>query len=346
MDPINTAPQPAPAPALPPPPLPRRRRKKPHWVLWTILIISLGVNLVTCSMRGNSWTGLGVDEYPLVDQTLIWGDGDSETHVAVISLTGVILRESPATLFGQEVDPVTRILSEIQAVTVDPMTQAILLEIDSPGGGVTASDEIYHALMDFKASDPDRKIVVHVRDMAASGGYYVALAGDLIVAQPTSIVGSIGVMISAVNLHQLSEKVGIQDVSLTSSRNKALLNSLEPVNPEHMEILQNVVDQMYDRFRSLVLEHRPFDAQFAEDHHLLDGRIFSQSAALTFGLVDEGGYIDHTRRRVLDLLGVDNAGFYEVEYASAGWGSLFSVKSPEILTPLKTHSGFQYLWKP
>jgi protease IV len=328
-----------------PPPMPRRR-KKPHWILWTVLIISLGVNLVTCSNVGDEWSNIGVDEYPMVDQTLIWGDGHSDTHVAVIALEGVIMRESASTLFGEVVDPVTKILNEIRAVTVDPEVQAILLEIDSPGGGVTASDEIYQALMDFKAAYPERKIVVHIRDMAASGGYYVALAGDLLVAQPTSVVGSIGVIISAVNMNQLSQKVGIQDVSLTSSSNKALLNSLAPVDPEHMEILQEVVDQMYARFRSLVLEHRPFNAEFADENKLLDGRIFAQPAALAFGLVDESGYMDHTRQRVLDLLGVADAGFYAVEYGASGWGSFFSVKSPEILAPLQPHSGFQYLWKP
>ncbi|MGA0333927.1 MAG: signal peptide peptidase SppA [Kiritimatiellia bacterium] len=334
-----------PAAPLPPPPLPRRRRK-PHWILWTLLIISLAGNLVTCTNFGDQWSSIGADEFPMVDHFLLWGNADAETQVAVITLEGVIVREAASTLFGEVVDPVTKILNEIRAVTVDPAIQAILLEIDSPGGGVTESDEIYNALMDFKAADPDRKIVVHIRDMAASGGYYVALAGDLLVAQPTSVVGSVGVMISAVNMNQLGQKVGIQDVTLTSSSNKALLNSLAPVNPEHMEILQQVVDQMYDRFRNLVLEHRPFDAAFADENRLLDGRIFAQPAALTFGLVDETGYMDHTRQRVLDLLGVEEAAFYGVEYGSSGWGSVFSVKSPEILEPLQPHSGFQYLWKP
>lgn len=337
-----------PAPVAPPPPplAPPPRRKKRRWVLWTLLVFSLLINFVTCSQLGSGMAGLGEEEYPAVDETLLWGDVLSENRVAVIGLEGVIMRESSGSLFGETVDPVTKILNEIRAATVDETVQAILLEVNSPGGGVTASDEIYHALMGFKASDPKRKIVVHVRDMAASGGYYAALAGDLIVAQPTAIVGSVGVIISAVNMHELGQKIGLQDASLTSSENKALLNTLEPVNPEHQAILQQVVDQMYTRFRDLVLTHREFDADYADRHQLLDGRIFTLPAAEEHGLVDETGYMDHTRQRVLDLLGVEEAAFYRMEYSGGGWSSLFAVESPEILAPLNPNSTFQYLWKP
>lgn len=304
------------------------------------------MNLVTCSNFRGSVPEYGVQEFPLVDETLVWGTANTDTKVAILSLEGVIIRESTSTLFGEVIDPVTRLLQEIRAVTVDTDVDGILLVVDSPGGGVTASDEIYHALMAFKQSRPDRKIVVHVRDMAASGGYYVALAGDLIVGQPTSVVGSIGVIISAVNMHQLGEKIGLQDVSVTSSSNKALLNPLDPINDTHSEILQGVVDQMYERFKTLVLENRPFNEEFAHENSIFDGRIFGQAEAMGLGLVDETGYLDQSRRRMLDLLGVSEAGFYEMNYQVGGWGSLFSVETPEILTPLKANSGFQYLWKP
>jgi protease-4 len=228
---------------------------------------------------------------------------------------------------------------------MDPEYDAILLNIDSPGGGVTASDEIYRALMGFRESHPDRKIVVHIQDMAASGGYYAALAADQIVAQPTSIVGSIGVLISAVNFHKLGEKLGVEDVTLASSDNKALLNALDPVDPEHTAILQQVVDDMYSRFRSLVLQHRPITEEFAEQHQLLDGRIFTLPDALDFGLVDRVGYGEVSRQAVLDLLNVGSAAFYEVSYASPSF-SLFSAKGPELKLPALPRSRFMYLWTP
>ncbi|WFB37273.1 signal peptide peptidase SppA [Kiritimatiellota bacterium B12222] len=351
IDPSLSDPTPAAsyaAPALPPP-MPdsrKRKRKRVHWIVWVILCVSLLINFVTCSEFGSDFNVYGLDEFPAVSETLTWGSAHADTQIAVLKLEGVIMRESSSSLFGDTVDPVTKLLNEIRAVTVDTDYKAILLEVNSPGGGVTASDEIYQALMDFKASDPDRLILVHIRDMAASGGYYVAMAGDLLVGQPTSVVGSVGVIISAVNMHQLGTKIGLEDVSLTSSSNKALLNSLSPVDPEHQEILQKVVDQMYLRFRGLVLENRPFTSEYADEHHLLDGRIFDQQTALSFGMVDETGYLDHSRERLMSMLGVDEAAFYEINFSTGGWGGLFNVKTPEILAPIQPNSQFQYVWKP
>jgi len=328
----------------PPPPLPRRRRRVPIF-LWILLGLSLLVNFLALGGGFSSnWMEVPAREFPEIDATLAWGNPGEEARVAVLRLEGVIRREGAQTLFGKEIDPVTRLLTEIQAVTVSDY-DAILLEVDSPGGGVTASDDIYRALMAFKESDPARKIVVHVQDMAASGGYYAALAGDRIVAQPTSLVGSIGVMMSAVNLHNLGEKLGIEGVTLASSENKALLNSLEPVDPEHLEILQSVVDGMYDRFRGLVLEHRPFDEAFAAEHHLLDGRVFTLPAARELGLVDDVGYGDTARGVVMELLDVQGAAFYEVSFSSPGFGWL-TAKLPEVRLPMWPRSRMMYLWTP
>ena len=331
-------------PAPPPLPISRRKRRVPVF-LWILLAISLVLNAIWFSGRFSfGWMG-GASEYPPVEATLAWGDEEGEAQVAILYLDGVILDEATQTFFGDEPSPVAMLIAEIQAVTMDYNYDAILLMIDSPGGGVTASDEIYRALMNFKQSHPDRKIVVHIEDMAASGGYYAALAADEIVAQPTSIVGSIGVLISAVNFHKLGEKIGIEDVTLASSDNKALLNALDPVDPEHTAILQQVVDDMYGRFRGLVLEHRPFDAEFADQHNLLDGRIFTLPDALDLGLVDRVGYKDLSRDVVLELLNASSGAFYEVSYASPSF-SIFSAKVPEVKLPSLPRSRMMYLWKP
>jgi len=315
-------------------------------VVYLVLGLSLLVNVATCSRFAGAARVAGRSEYPEVEETLAYGSHGAETKVAMLELSGTILRDAPPTLFGEQVDPVTRLLNEIQAAIVDPEVRAILLNVNSPGGGVTASDEIYHALKRFRESDPDRRIVVHVGDMAASGGYYAALAGDVIVAQPTSIIGSVGVMLTAVNAHGLGEKLGVRDVSLTSSENKDLLHPLDPVDPEHQRILQRVVDDLYDRFAGLVLEHRPFDAAFAAEHELLDGRVFTASEARELGMVDEIGYGEAARAKVLDVLGVEEAGFVRIEY-TGGWSGLFSVRSPEIALPgMPPQARFLYLWKP
>ena len=297
-----------------PPPLPANSKpKRRHWMLWLVFGFSLLLNLLWLNGGFSfGWMEVGSREYPDVDATLAWGDSGAEAKVAVLRLQGVILREGTSTLFGEEVDPVTQLLGEIQAVTMDPSYDAILLMVDSPGGGVTASDDIYRALMAFKGSRADR-----------------------IVAQPTSLVGSIGVMMSALNMHKLGEKLGIEDVTLASSDNKALLNALQPVDPEHREILQQVVDDMYDRFRMLVLKHRPFDAEFADEHHLLDGRVFTLPAARELGLVDDVGYEDTARITLMTLLGADSVALYDVSYVLPGF-SLFSARAPQVNTPSGT----------
>jgi len=336
---------------LPPPPpptmyaAPARPRRRFRWVIWVILGGSLLFNLSTCMMMVASGMATGSREDPLVTETLAYGSALADHKVALLRLEGVIMKEEVGGLFGPSVDPVTKLITEIQAAKMDQSVSAILLEVNSPGGGVTASDEIYHALMQFKESDPERVIVVHIQDLAASGGYYAALAADRILAQPTSVVGSVGVILSAVNLHGLSEKLGIEDVSLTSSENKALMNALEPVNPEHQQILQGVVDSLYNRFRDLVIEHRPFDADFAAQNSLLDGRVFNAPEALDLGLIDQVGYGDKARSEVLDLLGAEEASFYEMDF-SGGWAGLFSAKGPRIELPRLHGARFLYLWKP
>ena len=327
---------------------PEVKRGRFRWIFWLILGGSLLFNFGGCMVAivsGISGMTGGSLEFPVVTETHAYGPFVSDHKVAILHLNGVILREEVGGLFGPSVDPVTKLLSEIQAATVDEEVSAILLLVNSPGGGVTASDEIYNALIAFKNSEPDRHIVVHIQDMAASGGYYAALAGDKIIAQPTSVIGSVGVILSSVNLHGLTEKLGIQDASLTSSENKALMSPFEPVNPEHQEILQDVVDAMYDRFRTLVLQHRPFDAEFADEHSLLDGRIFSAPDAVDNGLVDQIGYGDVARKEILSLLGVPEASFVQMEYTGK-WGGLFSAKAPRIELPRLQGARFLYLWKP
>ena len=330
-----------------PPPLPvvvKKKRVPP--IIWILLGVSVLLNLAGFAGRGGfSDYEYPTQEYPEVDATLAWGNSGADADVAILKLEGVILDQPTSTLFGGEMSPVQKLLLEIRAVTADFSYQAILLEVDSPGGGVTASDEIYQALVAFKESDPDRRIIAHVKDMAASGGYYAALAADEIVAQPTSLVGSIGVMISAVNFHKLGEKIGVQDVTLASSDNKALLNGLAPVNPEHEAILQDVVDDMYDRFRGLVLENRPFEEAFAEEHNLLDGRVFTLPDARDFGLVDQVGYGDTARKAVVEALGVSDAAFYEVSVAAESLSWLFA-EAPRVTLPRLPQSRFMYLWTP
>ncbi|MCC5843044.1 MAG: signal peptide peptidase SppA [Verrucomicrobia bacterium] len=345
-----------PPPESQPPPLPRsiepgdRPRKPGRWrrkLFRGVLGVSLLLNAATCS-RMMMRAQLGEEEFPPVSETLAFGSPHAETKVALLRFEGVILRQAQG-FWGTLPDPVTALLREIQAATMDPTVRAILLEVNSPGGGVTASDEIYDALMRFRASDPDRVIVGMVQDTAASGAYYFLLAAHEIWAQPTSVVGSVGVMVSTINFHQLAQRLGVEDVTLTSGGNKAMLSPFRPLDTEHVAIFQDVVNDLYARFRDLVVEHRPFDLATASRDGLLDGRIFTARDALRHQLVDGIGYGADVRARVAERLGAEELGFYTFRY-SAGFSGLFGARGPSLPAALGLpgdgSARFLYLWQP
>lgn len=227
----------------------------------------------------------GIDEIPQL--TSVWSFGKGETQVVRIPIQGAIGHDVASGFFA-EMDPVESILRQIRAATSDSEIRGIILEIDSPGGEVTACDEIYHELMLFKQADHGRVVVAIFGDLAASGGYYIACAADRIIAQPTTITGSIGVLISSMNFSGLGEKLGVRDVTIKSGKNKDLFNPLQEMSPEQTALIQEIVNSIYQRFVTLVAQARK--RPIAEIRPLADGRIFTASSAMDAGLVDELGY--------------------------------------------------------
>ncbi len=287
--------------------------------------------------QGNDYP---VDEEPLFDE--IWSYGYGETKVVRIDLTGIIMRGRRERLFGYEPDMVESTLSQIRAATIDPETKAILLEVDSPGGAVTPSDEIYAALEQFKAVDEERLIMVFIRDLGASGAYYAAMAGDYIMAEPTAIVGSVGVIMQTLNMKGLGEKIGLSAVTIASGENKDMLNPFEEVDPRHVEMLQELVDGMQERFASIVEDSRGF-----ENRDLLDGRIFSAPQALENNFIDGIGYLQDAIDKLTFLLDVEE--IYLVRYYEqrSFFEMLMTSKLPQLPNLATMESPrFLYQWKP
>lgn len=281
-----------------------------------------------------------MDEMPVFEE--IWSYGYGETKVVRIDLTGIIMRGRRERLFGYEPDMVESTLNQIRAATIDPEVKAILLEVDSPGGGVTPSDEIYAALEQFKQEGEGRLIMVFIRDLGASGAYYASMAGDYIMAEPTAIVGSVGVIMQTFNAKVLGEKIGLSSVTIASGANKDMLNPLEEVDPLHLAMLQELVDAMQERFASIVE-----NARGLESRDLLDGRIFSAPQALECNLIDGIGYLQDAIDKLALLLDVEDLhmiryyeerGFFETLMASRlpQLPDINTIQSPRLL----------YLWKP
>ena len=221
--------------------------------------------------------------------------------VAIISVDGVIMGEEGFTK------------KQIDHVRDDDRVKAVVLRIDSPGGTVTGSDYIYHHLKKL-AEDKQIPLVVSMGSIAASGGYYIAMATgeeeNTIYAEPTTWTGSIGVIIPHYDLTGLMEKVQIQDDSIASNPLKMMGSPTrklpEPVRAEEQKILQELVDSSFEGFKQIVLDGRPaLRDNEAAQQTVFTGRIFTARQALENHLVDRLGFVEDAIDRAIELAGLD-----------------------------------------
>lgn len=220
-------------------------------------------------------------------ETVVSEDERAMYKVAVIDIQGTIVDANLPPIFSRGGNPVDDIVARLEMAGADASVKAVVLRINSPGGSVTGSDVVYREVVRFRERT-GKPVVISMAEVAASGGYYVALAGDKIVAHPTTITGSIGVIIPTVNFSAGLAKIGIVARSVKSGPNKDLANPLEPMRDSQYAVLQHLVDQFYEEFKAKVKERRPnLDlAKFAE---MTDGRVVSGRDALSLGLVDSLG---------------------------------------------------------
>ncbi|BDA78071.1 serine protease [Leptospira kobayashii] len=218
--------------------------------------------------------------------------GSDKDKILIIPVEGVISDESrESSLFGSGTESmVARIKESLKFAEKDPNIQGVILKINSPGGTVTASDIIYQEIQKFKAKK-GIPVFSAFMDTAASGAYYIAMSTDSIGAHPTTVTGSIGVIMQGINVKEGLDKIGVKDQSITSGSNKAMGSPLIEQSPEQKKILQSIVDGLYDRFFQIVKRGRP-NVSEARLREICDGRIFTAEQAKKEGLVDFIGYFD------------------------------------------------------
>ncbi|MBI4589817.1 MAG: signal peptide peptidase SppA [Candidatus Rokubacteria bacterium] len=225
---------------------------------------------------------------PLREQTV---EGSGTAKVLLLDLSGIISEEPVWTLGAQppHVSILARVREELKKAEEDERVRALVVRINSPGGTATASDILYRELSAFKAR---RKIpvVAAIMDVGASGGYYVALAADRIVAHPTTVTGSIGVVMLTLNAEGLLQKVGVAPVAIKSGAKKDMGSPFRGLTEEERAIFQGVIDSLYERFVSRIAKERRIPE--ATVRAFADGRIYTAQQAKALGLVDQLGYVE------------------------------------------------------
>jgi protease-4 len=257
--------------------------------------------------------------------------------------------------FGQEKIAVIRVegvieesrsvLEQLEKYSKNPTVKAIVLRVNSPGGGVAPSQEIYQAVAKIRDKGV-QKVVVSMGSVAASGGYYISCPADKIVANPGTITGSIGVLMSFANLQELFEKIGLEPVIIKSGKHKDIGYPTRAITAEEKQLLQDMLDDVYHQFLEAIIQGRGMEEE--KLRQLADGRIFSGRQALELGLVDELGSMQDALELAAELSGIKERPLVVIEQEER-----FSLKSllrgavqdiiPQSFSdnPIK----LQYIWK-
>ncbi len=307
--------------------------------LGLLLLVSGGLNLLLLllSLGSVASGGLpGIDtDVAGYDVVRVGGDKNAESRVLRIPILGAIA-ETQSPLLGGSGGTVTEVRRALRYAAANDDIDGIWLAIDSPGGGVTDSDEIHRLLKQFKADHPTVRILASFGDVAASGGYYVACAADRIVARRSTITGSIGVIMSAWNVAEAAKKLGVEEIAIKSDHTpyKDILSMTRPMSSSEKSMLTSIVDELYMQFVDVVDEGRP-NLDRDRVMQLANGAIYSAGQALENGLIDEIGdpstfeawfadlgpveFVEHRRRPTLRdmLFGAEAKGPKDLSEAAA-----------------------------
>lgn len=228
----------------------------------------------------------------------------SEDFIGVVKVDGTIQKSSDSNSIFASTEGYNhkKTLDYIDEMISSEKNKAILLYVNSPGGGVYESDELYLKLKQYK-EETGRPVWTYMSNQACSGGYYISMASDKIYANRNCWTGSIGVITSLTNVKGLYDKLGIKEIDITSGPNKAMGASGAEMTNEQRAILQSLVDEAYEQFAGIVAEGRNMDIETVKS--IADGRIYSAKQALELGLIDNIDTYDNMQTEMLDYIGKD-----------------------------------------
>ena len=256
-------------------------------------------------------------------------------HVGVVTVEGV-LRDSQD------------IVRQVEEFSRDEGIKAVVVRIDSPGGGVTPSQEIYDSLVELKTK---KRVVVSMGSVAASGGYLIACAADKIVANPGTITGSSSAIMHFANAEELLKKIGLKSSTVKSGKFKDIGSPTRPMTPEEKALIQDLVDDTYDQLLDVIARDRKIPKEALRK--IADGRIFTGRQARKLGLVDDLGGMDYAVRLAGKISGIK--GKPEVAYPTKKKSTLWELILQQTISTLvgelrkeetRFHQGFYYLYEP
>jgi protease-4 len=271
--------------------------------LFVALLTSLLMNFILAATAFRRMSGVSREEVPMprfrevLTQYATHGSDDKIAHIV---LRGLISSSINGNVGDSMVDDMRL---SLQQARDDENVRAVVLEVDSPGGEVTAADVIYNAVVKTRSKKP---VVVYMDSLAASGGYYISCGGKYLMANETTITGSIGVIIQTLNYEQLFNKIGLASVVFKSGKFKDMLNGARPITPEEREYIQSFVMKTYDKFLGVVARERNLPADNLRNT-VADGRILSGKDALDDKLIDGLGQIEDAFAKAKQLGNAPNA---------------------------------------
>ncbi len=275
--------------------------------------------------------------------------GDGPDKVAVLPVVGTISTTTTPTSAAATPETLS---DQLRQAEEDERVKAVVLEVDSPGGGVVPTDEMYRSIQEFKETT-GLPVVISMGQTAASGGYYIATAADRIVANENTLTGSLGVIFSYLNFAEAAAEYGIEEEVIKSGPFKDIGSSTREPTEEELEILQSYVDESYDGFVEVIVEGRGLPEEEVRD--LADGRVYSGLQAESLGLVDELGDLERAAEVSTKLAGLDDATVVRYQRRAPGITELLQTRlappEPEALQVLEAAGlsptpELQYVYRP
>lgn len=281
-----------------------------------LLFFSLIVNVATSALFSREESELFSDLFAASDEAFVEEvieEGSGLDKIAVLSVDGTIMADNSSSLLTSGGYDHESFLSQLDYAAEDDAVAGIVIYVNTPGGGVVESRQIYDKIRQIK-QETEKPIYISMGGMAASGGYYISAPADKIFALEETWTGSLGVIMSSVNFSKLLENIGVESVTIKSGEYKDIMSSSREMTEEEQRIMQTLNDNAYNRFVQVIAEGRGMTEERVRE--IADGRIYDGIQAKEIGLIDEFGYLADVTAAMKSDLGIENA--QVVRYSTVG----------------------------